>query len=237
MPPQKQSLVDELIIALRDPKVMEALASVLESKLQPLVQTINELKQDNSKKSEQISALQHDLKSANERLEALESYSRRDNLLITGMQNETYADSAATAAEHGDASQPSQSVEQSVLKLFNQQLGVLVTPSDISIAHRIKMRNNHSPPITVVKFTNRKAREAVYNARRKLKQLSTPPIYINEDLNKSTAELFRQARALVKTRKIHSTWTSSCTVFIKKTNDMNCRPCKISNISELSGLL
>ena len=235
MPP-KQSLVDELIIALRDQKVMEALATVLESKLLPLMETIADLKQDNTKKTEQIAALQHELKSANERIEALETYSRRDNLLITGMPNETYADSAATTAGRDDESQPSQSVEQSVLKLFNQQLGVHVTPSDISIAHRIKKRHNNSPPITIVKFTNRKAREAVYSARRNLRKPGSPLIYLNEDLNKYTAELFRQTRALVKARRIYNAWTSSCAVFIKETNDINCRPRKISNINELNGL-
>jgi hypothetical protein len=43
--------------------------------------------------------------------------------------------------------------------------------------------------MTLVRFTNRKAREAVYGARRQLKY-NKDKIFVNEDLPKTTAELF-----------------------------------------------
>jgi len=45
-----------------------------------------------------------------------------------------------------------------------------------------------------VKFTNRQAREAVYAARRMLREFHQMRVYINEDLNKITADVFRYAR-------------------------------------------
>lgn len=234
MPP-KLSTADDLIIALRDPRVMDALAGIFEAKLQPLIESVTQLKIDNELKSKQIAKLQGDLQSASARIESLESYTRRDNLLITGLPMESYAEATATNAE----SEPSLATEQAVLKLFNEQLGVQISSADISIAHRLKKRHSTNtrsvdtrPPVTIVRFTTRKAREAVYNARRQLKGNSTP-IFINEDLSKSTAELFHQARQLVRAKVLHSTWTSSCMVYIRDTGEPSCRPRKIMSLGEL----
>jgi hypothetical protein len=222
--------VDNLIIALRDSRVVEAIASVLDSKLLPI---IAELKEENAKKCQLIKKLNCDLQSANSRIEALEQYTRRDNLLIAGLPIQSSAD--ATAEE-----QPNKSLETTVLKLFNDRLGVSVNPSDISITHRLKKRvaSDPRPPMTIVRFANRKAREAVYSVRRQLRSVgpesqSTPRIFINEDLNKTTANIFHQARQLVRRKLIYSAWTSSCAVFIKESADPNCRPRKILSIGDL----
>jgi hypothetical protein len=230
MPP-KSNTVDDLIIALRDQRVLDALASVLESKLESLIQSITELKADNERKSLYISKLQSDLQSASSRIEALDSYTRRDNLLITGLPIETYAEATMTGAA---GTETNQSVENSVLKLCTEKLGVNICSSDISVAHRLKKRQQADPrpPVTIVRFTNRKAREAVYAARRNLKNSPTP-IYINEDLTKSTAELFHEARKLVKQKAIFNAWTTSCAVYIRDTGEPNCRPRKLSSIGEL----
>lgn len=226
----KTNLTEELVIALRDRRVQDALAEILEAKLQPLLVSIAELQADNARKSAQIGKLQEDLQSATARVEALEIYSRRDNLLITGLPIDSYADSAGSGAE----GESSQALELAVLKLFNQQLGLPTSPTDLSIVHRLKKArpSDPRPATTMVRFTNRKAREAVYSARRQLKRSPTP-IFINEDLNKSTAELFHQARQLVQQKMIHSTWTSSCVVYIKDTGEPNCRPRKISSLDDL----
>jgi hypothetical protein len=118
--PLKQNTADDLIIALRDPRVLEAIAGIFQSKLQPLINSITELKEESARKSSQIIKLQSDLQSMSSRVVALESYTRRDNLLITGIPANSYAEASATA--DAEESQPSQSVEQSVLNLFNQQL-------------------------------------------------------------------------------------------------------------------
>jgi len=226
--PQKLAISDELIIALKDARVLEALGAIFESKLQPLLESVNELKQENLRKGSQIAKLQQDLHSATTRIEALEMYTRRDNLLIAGLPIESYAEAVTTTQPGAPDSQPSESVEQTVINLCTQQLGVKITPNDISIAHRIPTKrsgNITGPPMTIVKFSNRKAREAVYAARRKLRDASTRGIFINEDLNKATADLFRQARQLVRDHSIHSTWTSSCSVYIKETSES--RPKKV----------
>ena len=233
----KSNMTEELIIALRDPRVMEALAGVFEAKLQPLLETIDELKTQITNKSTQIVKLQSELHAATSRIEALETYTRRDNLLISGLPVESYVEAAGSGTDN--ESTANESVERSVLKLFNEKMGVAVKSSDISIAHRLKKRNTNSnqPPVTIVRFANRKAREAVYTARRRLRDVptGTAKLFINEDLNKTTAELFYKARQLIRQKVLYSTWTSSCSVYVKDTADPNCRPRKIASLGELPG--
>lgn len=163
-------------------------------------------------------------------MDALDSYSRRDNLLITGLPVESYAE----ATNVGSDGETSQAIEQSVLKLCNEKLGINIRSADISVAHRMKKhrQTEASPPVTIVRFTNRKSRDAVYAARRHLKN-NVVPIYINEDLTKSTAELFHEARKLVKQKILNSAWTTAGTVYIRETGEPNCRPRKIISTSEL----
>jgi len=170
MPP-KSSITDELVSALCDPRVTETLANLIESKLQPLIDTITELKSENERKAATILKL-------TTRVEELETYTRRDNLL-NDLPNclpvDSYAEAAAvptvTTRITDSNSEPSECVERSVLNLFNHQLHLQIQPNDIPITHRLKKRNvsDAGPPVTMVRFTNRKAREAVYKARRQLR--------------------------------------------------------------------
>lgn len=207
--------------------------------VQPLMESIAELKKDNDKKTAQITRLQNDLSKANSHIEALEQQSRRDNLVITGLPIESFAEAASTSA-NSDEPLPSTRVEQSVIQMFNDKLGLTITQNDISIAHRLKKNPSDTrPPSIIVKFTNRKAREAVYAARRKLKPPSGadpahyPRIYINEDLTKHVGTIFQRARQIAKAKLIHSTWTSACSMYVKDSSEPNSKPRKITSIDEL----
>ena len=120
-----------------------------------------------------------------------------------------------------------------VLELVNTRLGVNVSSSDISIAHLLKQRQpSNRPPSIIVRFTSMKVRDQVYRARRSLKN-SQPPVYINEDLTKMAASLYRQARELVKKKLLHAAWTSGGALFIRKSEEASCKPQKISTESAL----
>ena len=92
--------------------------------------------------------------------------------------------------------------------MVNVQLGVKVTPTDISIAHYLRTKKDvNGPPPIIVRFTNIKVRDAVYKARFVLKN-HIHQVFVNEDLQKTTADLFRQARGLIKEHKLHGAWTA-----------------------------
>ena len=141
---QKRTLSEDLIIALKDPRVLEALGSMFETKLHSLVESVNALKQQNTEQAEQIVALQKDLQSAktrivtleinaggdSHRVEALETYMRRDNLIITGLPATTYSEIAASSRSDNRKEQNSEALENAIITLFNDRLGLTI---DISI--------------------------------------------------------------------------------------------------------
>src|SRR2546425_13200304 len=78
-----------------------------------------------------------------------------------------------------DVSTTNESTENTVLRFFNESLGISVNKPDISIAHRLSTQSGstassaRSPPAVVVKFVRRSARDSIYAARKQLK--STRP--------------------------------------------------------------
>jgi hypothetical protein len=234
MPP-KADPVEEFIKVLSDVRVKNMLGDIFEGRIKDCLTEIEHLKHENTEQKKQMDILSKNLKDAHEKIEGLESFHRRDNVIITGLPVLTYAEAASlnnSTARMGDA-EHAMVTEQSVLALC-QELGTPILPADISIAHRLKHRqNDRGPAAVIVRFTSRKIRDKVYAARRNLKHRQGSPIYINEDLTKSTAELFSKVRKLVKKNIIHNAWTSGGMVYMKKNSDDSCRPTKVLSITEL----
>ena len=66
-----------------------------------------------------------------------------------------------------------------MLELCNKRLDVPVNGTDISIVHKLKQPQNQRPgpcPV-IVRFVNRKVRDMVYAARRKLRSLRNQGTY------------------------------------------------------------
>jgi hypothetical protein len=88
--------------------------------------------------------LQSENKALKDRLAKLESendnqsqYTRRDNLLFTGLPAATAAEIAASAVGHPTA-ESSESVVNKVITFCHEHLNVNIERSDISVAHRLK---------------------------------------------------------------------------------------------------
>jgi len=213
------------------------IGNIFDDKLKSIVLEVEELKKENVALTTKVSKLEDELTAANRKIDGLESYNRRDNLIVTGLPLKTAAEAVSTTAVSGNRSQVSEHslvTEETVLRLFNTKLNVPVTTSDISIAHRLKISGNaRGPPAVIVRFSNRKARDSVYAARRSLKNIRETPIFINEDLTKQKMELFAQARRLAKAKALHSTWTSAGDVFYKISSDPTSRPVRVQSSSDL----
>lgn len=173
---------------------------MIELKLQPLLQSVSALQEENKQMANKMNELQKQLKNANDKVEKLEAHNRLDNLIIYGVPVANYSEAALVGAQ---SVENCHTTEETVLGLINK-LNVPLTASGISIAHRLaKTSGDRGPPRIIVRFVNRKARDAVYAARRQLRshtEGNDRGTYINEDLTSQSAELFRNARNMVKTK-------------------------------------
>ena len=103
-------------------------------------------------------------------------------------------------------------------------LGIKVEAQDISIAHRVKASKTDKVRPVIVRFVNRKTRNAVYGASKLLKNSNaTEPVFISKHLSKSASDLFFEARKLLREKKIHGTWTQNGQVYVKFSSDPNVR--------------
>lgn len=237
MPPKRDTAstsvsVEDLVNALQDRQVVEAIGSMFENKLKAVYQEVHQLKNENLQHKQEINELKSKLMKSDEKLNALEAYNRIDNLIIAGLPVHNYAD----AANDGNSTENSSLLESEVLDLFNTlSLDTAITRNDISVVHRLKStqanRNPGLPPPIIVRFANRKTRDLVYRSRRQLHEAREQHIYINEDLVKTTAELFRLARLRKKQKKILSTWTHHGIVYVRVNNDTRLQ--KITEVSDL----
>jgi len=166
----------------------------------------------------------------NQKINALESYNRRENLLITGLPTAHAAE--AVSAETPDRGEYMKATERVVLALCNTQLGVPITRRHQHHAPAAEETRHIWSAAVMVRFTNRKAREAVYAAHYQLKSCS-PPVYINENLTKTTAALFSHARKLVKSMQIFKTWTSGGSVYYRLNSEPSCRPVLVTSVADL----
>jgi len=123
--------------------------------------------------------------------------------------------------------------EKCVLGFITSVLGVPLSPADISVAHRLRKQKaglSHAP--LIVRFTNRRARNAVFAARKKLSSY-VPATFINEHLTKDRASLFYEARKLVKSKKLTGAWSYNGDIFIKLSDTPDSRPIRVNSISDL----
>jgi len=168
------------------------------------------------------------------RLDALESYTRVDNLIIKGLPESSYAEVATPA---GDRAGGSGDTLASVLHLCENTLRVPVLPADISITHRLpKGRFDKHRPV-IVRFTNCRVGDQIYTARRELSKVNrgqSDAIYINEQLTKANESLFASCRRLWKENKIAETWTWHGVIYAKTVRDQ--RTVKVLSVNDLPSL-
>lgn len=102
----------------------------------------------------------------------LEQYSRRDNLRISGLEE--------------DAGETEEVLEAKVIELA-EGIGVKLKPEEISIAHRLGKPRDGGRPL-IVRFCHRKKRNEMITNKKKLKG-SQRKVYINEDLTSLRATM------------------------------------------------
>lgn len=215
--------IDQLVSALSDTKVADALAksfeNVLNKRLVSIENCLQSLLTDLRKREEEITALHEEnatlraeIVVQDKRIQELESYSRIDNLIIHGLP-ESYAGVTASTTADDAGTESSTESETIFLDLCRNKLKLPnISPSDISVCHRLKKGSRDRNRPMIVRFTSRKARSQVLAARKELRSSS---VYINEHLIKPIADMFASTRQLLKRNKIAGTWTWNCKLYVK----------------------
>lgn len=251
---KKSFKVDELVEAVVEEKVLDAIIARLDEKITKTIQKLLKAQTDELKASmekiacnvaekliapvnDKIDILSKENTVLKSRIEQLEVYSRSDNLIFHGLPESDTSEIVSGHDSHAShATTPAEShgrTEKAVMDLCEESLGVVLDLADISTAHRIPRGKGDKVRPIIVRFTTRRIRDDVYRARRKLRERQSTPVYINENLTRSNAHIFSEARRLLKIKKISGTWTNGGFVFIKRTTNPGEKPDKITDIEDL----
>ena len=177
--------------------------------------------------------VKHDklVNSLESKMDEQEQYSRRENLVISGLK---ISMSYATAAQAANGEQDNQAenitrtrldngkfserdndiMVDNIIKFAMDKLHVPLTKADIVTVHPLpkKTSNPNGQSLCIIRFANRNARLSVIQAR---KQLRGTNIYINEHLTPKNAHIFKLAREMRQKNRIEGCWTANCKVLVR----------------------
>ncbi len=258
----KKQMVEDMIEALMDPRVKDHLLTqiisplvnerveiAVDKKLEPILNQVSKItddtkmvRSDTEKLSKDYAELVNQNKRLTSQMNEMTQYTRRDDLMIHGLQLNTYADvTSSLSAQSIDNGISSDATEEQVIKFFDEALKIKVGKADISVAHRVGQNratnatsnsaNRLYPPI-LIRFTNRKIRDLIYASRKMLKN-TMPGTYINEHLSPINAAIFMKARTLVKQKTLISAFTTNGVVYVRDSTAPGAKSRKIQDINDL----
>ena len=154
-----------------------------------------------------------------QRMDDLEQYSRKDNIRIVGIQdNRTQNDNR-------------ENVPRQIVSFLVEVLEIDANIYDISNAHRLGPKGQVD---IIVRLSSNLLKQQIMQQHNKLKYLNNK-IYINDDLTKLRALLYKNAREHVKNKRLYSTWTRDGNIFAKLHE--RSKTTKIRTDSDLTQLL
>lgn len=184
-----------------------------------------------------LRALEADL-----RLDEIEANSRAGSLIIKGLPSGSFADSATSSVTDGTGiaamdNATHKAVESTVIRFCKERLNVEVSTQDIISAYRMKdNKSNRSTTSSVrpimINFANRKVRDDIFRAKKKLKATSGDRrshkndhgVFISENLTPAANNLYYEARQRLRNKKLYAAWTNNGRVYVKFVEDTSERP-------------
>ena len=158
------------------------------------------------------------MKSIEINIERAEQYSRRDNLIISGVPSS--ATETAASDTRCDATTLI-STMSAIMDVCSDSLGVPIKSEDISSAHSHSNSNSRKravgPDPIVVRFARRSNRDKVYLSRFSFKTYNSgkpvsAQIFINEDLVDNNRLMMSAAKGVVRKNQLKDAWSSYCHV-------------------------
>ena len=219
---------DKLQVEINNLKsLIHSTTESFEKKVADLETTVSVLKDDNLKKDKLIRRMefedQKNKKQIQELLSAVDEVEQdklRCNIQIVGLPE--------SRKEEEDT--------KKVIKLAHDKIGIKLKKQDLSEVYRLGKKTEGKSRDIVVKFVEKKTRDAFYQNRKKTaphKEV-TKNIYINDQLTRYRKGLFFQARKLLKARKIYAAWTQNGNILIRKSEGEQLR--QIAKYADLRDL-
>ena len=199
--PGIRDIVEAIVQAFTDKRLVEErLAPALAPVLAPALHSCFMMELE--KRDAQIKRLEANLSTTEARLEDLEQYSRRNCLIIHGIEETT-----------------GESTDDLICSVAKEELDVTILPEHIDRSHRIGQRGRkdqrgrplHRP--IVAKFATYGPRSRIYAARSKL-QKSTKRIFIHENLTSDRQKLLKNVKSKY-TSPEHKVWTQDAKIKIR----------------------
>ena len=149
--------------------------------------------------------------------DALEQYTRRENVRISGIT---------------ESSDSNASLEKKVVKLL-QDTGTKVTEHDIAACHYTGGARNGSRPV-IVRFVSRRTRTLIMKSKKNIKE-KNPRVFINDDLTSLRSKLFSYVKHL---DIVDNAWTIEGRIYCRKKlpvgmNHSSSRPVVIESPDDL----
>lgn len=132
-------------------------------------------------------------------IDELEQYGRRMCLNVTNIP--------------GDTDDYTEQLESKIMSV-SDKLNLGLSPHDIDKCHRLGKRKGESNRKVIIKFTNSRARDKLYRARKSIGD----GIFVQENLTRFREQLAFEARQLVRSKKISRTWVAGCSVYASTEN-------------------
>ena len=205
-------LVMKVIAILNDSAVLNKMKMVLfpeklSNEIRHLRETIMSFQKKLDEKSQHIVMLETKVSGLECKLDDIEQYGRRSNLIFSGF---------AELPQGED-------LEGKLLDIVNNVMGVTppLQPSDIERVHRLGRKTDTIRPRAVIaRFVSGKTRDRVYRSRATLKTYNHSTdqhhkIFINEDLTAMRSNLAYATRTLKKSKRITDCWTFNGKIVIK----------------------
>ncbi|KAK6176003.1 hypothetical protein SNE40_002656 [Patella caerulea] len=189
----------ELSKAFRKPEVQNAIRPMItlilreqiDKFIAPLRKEIHDLKYELSSVTLQLNGM------LNERCDDLEQYGRRNCIRISGI-----------------AESPNETVESKAIDVLKQIIPD-IAPTDIQNSHRVGKSILGNPKKIIVRLSSYKTKVSIMRGK-KIVNSAEDNIYINEDLTRYRAHIFKHTRKSFKSNLINGCWTRDGKIFIRE---------------------
>lgn len=216
IPPSEMIKLSQMLKDTFRGEIVELVNSVVDGVLKGLHDKMSSLESANSSLLQENTALSKRVAVLEKQVEQSEQYSRRNNVRISGLVEDTAA---------------SENTDDIIIKMA-ADIGSDIQLADVDRSHRVgdPKKARVRPREIIIKFATYRSRQNFYRRRTNLKDKGYQGVFVNEDLTKCRSNLLFEARQLYKSGQLKGAWSADGNILVKDNSD------KIQRVSDVSDL-